>query len=56
MRIQMTDHERAIIIQALVTVGTVITMHLAEKINRQDPADDGAEVAILKINRDGWDQ
>lgn len=47
LKIDMTEHERNVVIQALLGVGTIITIHLAEKINRQDPADDGNEVAIL---------
>jgi hypothetical protein len=58
MKINLTQHERNIVIAALVSVGTVISMHLAEKINQQDPAEDGSEVAILKSLAhlpEGWD-
>ena len=51
MRIQITEHERNVVIQALMSVGTIITMHLAEKINQQDPTSDGPEVAILSTGR-----
>ena len=49
MKIKLTEHERNVVIQALLSVGTVITIHLAEKINRQDSAEDGPEVAILSV-------
>jgi hypothetical protein len=52
MKVNLTEHERNVVIQALVGVGTIITMHLAEKINRQDPTDDGNEIGILRAGRD----
>jgi hypothetical protein len=52
MKITVSEHERTIIILALQTVNTLVTVALANKILAQDPADEGSEVTIL---REGWD-
>lgn len=52
MKINLTEHERTIIADALIDIGTVIALHLANKIlaqNNVDAADDGPEVAILSV-------
>ena len=50
MKINLTQHERNVVIQALLSVGTVITIHLAEKINPPGlRLEDGPEVAILSV-------
>ena len=59
MKINVTEHERTLMADALINIGTVIALALASKILTQDPANDGPEVAILSVspvNRDGWDQ
>ena len=49
MKIQVTEHELLVILEALKSQQTVITMHLAAKLNAQDTAEDGPEVAILSV-------
>lgn len=48
MKIEVTDHERHIIITALRDIGTLVSVSLANKILMQDPADEGAEIPILQ--------
>ena len=50
MKIQVTEHELLIILEALKSQQTVIAMHLAAKLNAQDPAEDGPEVDILSVD------
>jgi len=50
MKITVTEHELLIILEALKSQRTLIAMHLAAKLNAQDPADDGPEVAILSVD------
>jgi hypothetical protein len=49
MKIYLTEHERTVIADTLIDVGTVIALHLANKLLAQDTADDGPEVAILSV-------
>lgn len=53
IKIEVTDYEKMAIVYALRAYNTVISVRLAEKINSQDPTDDGPEVAILQ---ESWDQ
>jgi len=60
MKIDLTEHERTLIADILINVGTVIALHLANKIlalNNADTANDGPEVNILRAKlQEGWDQ
>jgi hypothetical protein len=61
MKIELTEHEQALIVDALVGIDTVIGTHLANKIlsqNNADPTNDGPEVAAIRHLRqlEGWDQ
>lgn len=47
MKIELTEHERQIIITALMETKTVIGRTLANKLYMQDPTGDGPEVVIL---------
>lgn len=64
MKITVSEHERTIIILALQTVDTLVTVALANKILAQDPADEGSEITILRRpihdfmaehNIEGWE-
>ena len=55
MKVNLTEHERDIVICVLREANSMIAIALAEKINNQNPAEDGPEVEILNINREGWD-
>jgi len=52
MKIDLTEHERDIVLVALREMNTIITNALAVKINAQDSADDGPEVGILSVPHD----
>lgn len=56
MKINVTEHERALIVYALREVGGLIGLSLATKINTQDidTASDGPEVEILSVDGAGW--
>lgn len=54
MKIDVTEHERNLIVQALLSVGTLVATTLAAKLHCQDPADNGPEVDILSVEGAGW--
>ena len=61
MKIEISEHEQTLIADALIDIGTVISLHLANKILAQtnvDSADDGPEVIALLnlryVHGAGW--
>jgi hypothetical protein len=60
MRLEITEHERNVIVGVLMDVNTVISLHLANKILAQtngDPTTDGPEVNAIRHLRqlESWD-
>jgi hypothetical protein len=51
MKINVTEHELQIILVTLRESNSMIAIHLAAKLNAQDTAEDGPEVAILSVCR-----
>ena len=58
MKIEVTEHERNLIVAALQSINTLIAVSLSAKIYSQDAADDGPEVDIVRTPfqyPEGWD-
>ena len=58
MKINVTEHERRVIVYSLQMAATRLSLDLAQRVHDQDATNDGPEVNILraKLQEEGWDQ